>query len=186
MLKVYRGQLRFAVNVTSKASGQSVQANVVMMQWTICTLHSLWCSRLWQGSQVLRQKRTEFQLSLRLFLVYWNIMAARVHRPLTVVAFNADGIGRQTHELRKQMQDLKIDVALFTDTHLKPHMRYYIPNYHIYRNDRQDGYKGGTAVAVKKGIPHTYLCWPASPPFSRSNGGLHTDWTYWNAACICL
>jgi hypothetical protein len=35
-------------------------------------------------------------------------------------------------------------------------MRFYIPNYHIYRNDRQDGHKGGTAAAVKKGIPHAY------------------------------
>jgi hypothetical protein len=55
------------------------------------------------------------------------------------------------------MQDLKIDVPLFSETHLKPHMRFYIPNYHIYRNDRVDGNKGGTSVAVKKGIPHTYV-----------------------------
>jgi hypothetical protein len=39
-------------------------------------------------------------------------------------------------------------------------MRFYIPNYHIYRNDHQDGHKGGTAVAVKKGIPHTYADLP--------------------------
>jgi hypothetical protein len=87
-------------------------------------------------------------------------MAATVHRPLTVVAFNANGIGRQAHELRNQMQDLRIDVALFSETHLKPHMTFYFPNYHIYRNDRQDGHKGGTAVAVKKGIPHTYADLP--------------------------
>jgi hypothetical protein len=30
----------------------------------------------------------------------------------------------------------------------------------VYRNDRQDGHKGGTAVAVKKGIPHTYADLP--------------------------
>jgi exonuclease III len=82
---------------------------------------------------------------------------------LKVVAFNANGIGRQAHELRKQMQDLKIDVALFSETHLKPHIRFYIPNYHIlhvYRNDRQDRHKDGTAVSVKKGIPHTYADLP--------------------------
>jgi exonuclease III len=87
-------------------------------------------------------------------------MAARVHRALAVVAFNANGIGRQAHELRKQMQDIKTDVALFSETHLKPHMRFYIPNYHIYRNDRQDGHKGGTAVAVKNGIPPAYADLP--------------------------
>jgi exonuclease III len=80
-------------------------------------------------------------------------MVVTVHRPLKVVAFNANGIGRQAHELRKQMHDLKIDVALFSETHLKPHMRFYIPNYHLYRNDLQDGNKDGTAVAVKNEKP---------------------------------
>jgi hypothetical protein len=83
-------------------------------------------------------------------------MAATLHRPLKVVAFDANGIGRQASELRKQMQDLKIDVALFRETHLKPHMRFYIPNYHIYRNDRLEKSKGGNAVA----IPHTYVDLP--------------------------
>jgi hypothetical protein len=84
-------------------------------------------------------------------------MAAKVHRPLKVVAFNAKGIWRQAYELRKQMQEHKIEVALFTETHLKTHMNFYIPNYHIYRNDRIDRNKGGTAVAVKTAIPHTYV-----------------------------
>jgi hypothetical protein len=87
-------------------------------------------------------------------------MAVTVHRPLKVVVFNANGIGRQSYELRKQMQDLKIDVTLFTETHLKPHMKFYIPKYHIYRNDRIDGNKGGTAVALKKGIPRAYVDMP--------------------------
>jgi hypothetical protein len=53
-------------------------------------------------------------------------MAARGHRPLKDVAFNVNGIGRQVHELRKQMKDLNIDVTLSSETHLKPHMRFYI------------------------------------------------------------
>jgi hypothetical protein len=32
-------------------------------------------------------------------------MASRVHRPLKIIAFNANGIGRQRHELSKQLQD---------------------------------------------------------------------------------
>jgi hypothetical protein len=43
-------------------------------------------------------------------------MADRVHRPLKVIAFNANGIGRQRHMLSKQLQDLHIDVALLSDT----------------------------------------------------------------------
>jgi hypothetical protein len=82
-------------------------------------------------------------------------MATRVHRPLKVIAFNANGIGRQRYELSKQLQDLHVDVALFSKTHLKPHERFFIPNYHFYRTDRHPGSKGGTAVAVRKGIPIT-------------------------------
>jgi hypothetical protein len=34
-------------------------------------------------------------------------MVARVHGPLKIVAFNANVIGRQAYELRKQMQEVK-------------------------------------------------------------------------------
>jgi hypothetical protein len=43
-------------------------------------------------------------------------MVVAVHRPLKAVAFNANGTGRQAYELRKQMQELKIVVALFSQT----------------------------------------------------------------------
>jgi len=82
-------------------------------------------------------------------------MAARVHRTLKVIAFNANGISRQRHEFSKQLQDQKIDVALLSETHLKPHERFCIPNYTFYRTDRFLGRKGRTAIAIRKGIPHT-------------------------------
>jgi hypothetical protein len=63
-------------------------------------------------------------------------MASRVHRPLKAITFNASGIGRKRHELSKQLQDLYIDVALFSETHLKPHESFCIQNYHFYRIDR--------------------------------------------------
>jgi hypothetical protein len=47
-------------------------------------------------------------------LVYWNVMVVTVHRHLIAEAFNANGTGRQVYELRKQMQDLKIYVSLFS------------------------------------------------------------------------
>jgi hypothetical protein len=77
-----------------------------------------------------------------------------VHRPLKAIAFNENGIARQRHELSKQLQDLRIDVALFSEIHLKPHDRFHIQNYHFYRIDRDPERKGGTVVAVRKGIPH--------------------------------
>jgi hypothetical protein len=39
----------------------------------------------------------------------------RVYRPLNVIAFNANGIGRQCYELSKQLQDLHVDMAVFRD-----------------------------------------------------------------------
>jgi hypothetical protein len=51
-------------------------------------------------------------------------------------------------------------VVLLSQTHLKPHERFYIPNYQLYRTDRFLGIKGGTAVAVKKGIPHSHVDLP--------------------------
>jgi hypothetical protein len=47
-------------------------------------------------------------------------MATRIHRSLKVIAFNANGIMRQRYELSKQLQDLQVDVAPFSETHLKP------------------------------------------------------------------
>jgi glycogen synthase len=60
-------------------------------------------------------------------------MAIRVHRPLNVVAFNANGIGKQHFELRKHLQDHHIDVALLFEAYLKPHERFFISNYHVYQ-----------------------------------------------------
>jgi hypothetical protein len=102
-------------------------------------------------------------------------MATRVYRPLKVLAFNANGIGKQRYELSKQLQDLHADVALFSETHLKPHERIFIPNFNFYRTDRYTGRKGGTAVAVRKGISHNHVDLP-SLVFSRSDRGLHTHW----------
>jgi hypothetical protein len=79
-------------------------------------------------------------------------MAARFHRPLKVIAFNANDICRRRYELSKQLQDLHIDVDLLSETLLKPHERFFIPNYHVYRTERFPG---------RNGIPHNHadLCY---------------------------
>jgi hypothetical protein len=82
-------------------------------------------------------------------------MANGVHRPLEVIAFNAKGIGRQHNKLSKQLQDLHVDVAFSSETHVKPSEGSCIPNHHFYRIDRHPGRKGGTAVAIRKDIPTT-------------------------------
>jgi hypothetical protein len=68
-------------------------------------------------------------------------MPITVQRPLKITAFDANGIGRQAYQVRKRLQD-KNRRALFSDTHLKPHMRVYIPNYDIYTTNGENGHKG--------------------------------------------
>jgi exonuclease III len=87
-------------------------------------------------------------------------MANKVHRSLKVIAFNVNGILKQRYELSKQLQDLYTDVALFPETHLKPHERFSIQNYQVYQINHHPGRKGGTAVAVRKGIPHSHVDLP--------------------------
>jgi hypothetical protein len=89
-------------------------------------------------------------------------MARIVRRPLKIMEFNVNGIERQAYVVRKQLQGLKTDVALFSVTYLKL-MRFYIPNYHIYRADRQYRHKEETVVAVKRGIPHIQSNLPTHP-----------------------
>jgi hypothetical protein len=75
-------------------------------------------------------------------------MAARFHMPLKVISFKANGIWGRHYELSKQLQDLHIDVSLLSETHLKPHETFFIPNYHFYRTDRFPG---------RKCIPHEHV-----------------------------
>jgi hypothetical protein len=69
-------------------------------------------------------------------------MTASVHWPLKVIVFNANGFWRQHYEVSKQLQGLYIDVDLLSETHIKSHERFFIPNYHFYRTDRFPGRKG--------------------------------------------
>jgi hypothetical protein len=101
-------------------------------------------------------------------------MANRIHRLLKIIAFNANGVMKQRYELSKQLQDLHVDVALFSETHLKPHERFFFSNYHFYQTDHHPGRKVRTAVAVRRGIPHSYVDLP--PLVSVEATGLHTYW----------
>jgi hypothetical protein len=55
-------------------------------------------------------------------------MAARVHRPLRIVAFNASGLWRQGSG--KEVY-LHIDVTLLSQIYFKHNETFFIPNYHL-------------------------------------------------------
>jgi hypothetical protein len=87
-------------------------------------------------------------------------MATIIHRPVKVIAFNENGIMRQRYELSKQLQDLHVHVALFSETHLIPHERFFISNHLSYRTGRHPGRKGATAIAVRSAVPNSYVHLP--------------------------
>jgi hypothetical protein len=77
-----------------------------------------------------------------------------------IFAFNANGIGKQRFELSKQLQPYRIDMAILSETHLKPHERFCIPYYRVKQTDRFQDLKGGTAFAVRKAFLHNHAGLP--------------------------
>ena len=63
-------------------------------------------------------------------------------RSLNIIAFNANGIREQTHELESLLYERNIDILLINETHLKPKDKFRLQNYFIYRNDRTHGPMG--------------------------------------------
>jgi hypothetical protein len=76
-------------------------------------------------------------------------MLTTVLTPLNIIASNTKGIGSENTNL-----------VLFSDKYLEPHMMFYTPNYGFYQTVREDGHKGRTGVAVKKGFPHSCIDLP--------------------------
>jgi hypothetical protein len=75
---------------------------------------------------------------------------------------------RQREELNKQLQDLHVYVALFSETHLKTRERFYISNDQFYQTDRHPDRKCGTADAVRRGVPHNHVHLPPHFPIEAT------------------
>jgi hypothetical protein len=73
-------------------------------------------------------------------------LATRVHRPLNIMSFEG-GAMSSVNSSRTY-----IYVWLCSQRHLKPHERFFLPNYHFSRTDR---------FSERKSIPHNHadLCY---------------------------
>lgn len=76
---------------------------------------------------------------------------------LSILSWNANSIIDKFIELQELLEDKNIDIFLIQETFLKPHKKFGIPNYKIYRTDRLDGKCGGTLIGIKKNIKHTRI-----------------------------
>lgn len=80
-----------------------------------------------------------------------------VKNAIKIMHWNANSIQNKTEELVHFLQEHDIDVALISETHLKPCNKFKVQNYSVYRTDRMRGPGGGTAILVKKLTQHYAL-----------------------------
>lgn len=73
---------------------------------------------------------------------------------LKIAFFNANGIDKQKLEMAAFAEHHNLDAILLNEIHLRAGNRLKMANYATYRNDRQKGPGGRTAILVKRNIPH--------------------------------
>ncbi|KAI5724968.1 hypothetical protein M8J77_009482 [Diaphorina citri] len=80
---------------------------------------------------------------------------------LTILNWNSNGIKRQKNIFTHFINHHDIDVACISETHLVENETFRIPNYQVYRKDRNcDHAAGGVAIIIKKSIKHESLYIP--------------------------
>ena len=71
---------------------------------------------------------------------------------MNIVFWNCQGLRPKRKELQNYLLENQTDILALNETFLKPKFKFHLPGYHIYKNDRLVGKKGGVAILVKKGI----------------------------------
>lgn len=66
--------------------------------------------------------------------------------------WNARSLAAKQAELIEFLNFNQIDVAVLTETHLKPTVNFRLPDHTVYRMDRTGAQGGGVAIAVRKGL----------------------------------
>ncbi|GFU22670.1 putative RNA-directed DNA polymerase from transposon BS [Trichonephila clavipes] len=80
-----------------------------------------------------------------------------------IAAWNANGVRLRIVELRDFINKHSLDIILIQETHLRPGVSIRVPNYTLYRNDRQNQNtpSGGTAILIKSSLNHHHLPTPS-------------------------
>lgn len=70
---------------------------------------------------------------------------------LKIAVWNANGLTKQTQEVKQFINDHKIDILLISETHFTQKSYFNIRNYLTYDTKHPDGTAhGGTAIIIKK------------------------------------
>ncbi|GJQ65109.1 hypothetical protein Trydic_g7254 [Trypoxylus dichotomus] len=73
---------------------------------------------------------------------------------MTIAFWNANGLSTKKTELEEFVQRHQLDAVLIGETHLRAGNRLTLPNFRVYRTDRENARGGGTAILVKSTIEH--------------------------------
>ena len=71
---------------------------------------------------------------------------------MNIVFWNCQGLRPKRKELQNYLLEKQIDILALNETFLKPKLKFHLPGYGIYKNDRLVGTKRRVAILVKKGI----------------------------------
>lgn len=93
---------------------------------------------------------------------------------LQVVVWNANGLRHKRNDLERFATDVQADILLISETHLRPADNPKLRNFVLYRNDRQNGGGGGTAVYVKNSIDHNEIATPQLERLEVTGIAVHT------------
>jgi len=75
--------------------------------------------------------------------------------PLKILLWNANGLSKHKNELQTVLNDLKIDIALITETHFTEKIKFSIFNYTLYKTNHPDGTAhAGSCILVSNSIQH--------------------------------
>ena len=70
---------------------------------------------------------------------------------MNIVFWNYQGPRPKRKELQNYLLENQFDILALNEAFLKPKIKFHLPGYDMYKNDRLVG-KGGVAILVKKGI----------------------------------
>lgn len=81
----------------------------------------------------------------------------KASRHLEIAYWNASTLTNKRPAVRAFLEASRLDVLMVGETRFSPGGEFSVPNYHTYSTSRTNGPGGGTAIFIKKTIPHSLL-----------------------------
>lgn len=103
---------------------------------------------------------------------------------IKIMCWNAQSIMPKLIELIDFLNSNPIDIIVVTETWLNKSKKMYIPNYIIYRLDRQDGNHGGVAILIKNNITHSIPSQPNTKAIEALSVNITTNNTYFTISAV--